>query len=94
MGHSNDHDHDDYDDDDDDHDAAGPSCSPTLLTTPLSAPRSSAGPRPSGETRNWSHGTEAIMLLNLSLLALLYLLEKNLIYKRFPLLAVSLPSAG
>ena len=53
MGHSN---NDDDDDDDDDDDAAGPSCSPTLLTTPLSAPQSSAGPRPSGETRNWSHG--------------------------------------
>ena len=70
MGHSN---NDDDDDDDDGDDAAGPSCSPTLLTTPLSAPRSSAGPRPSGETRNWSHGTEAIMLLKLSLLALLYI---------------------
>ena len=71
MGHSNND--DDDDDDDNDDDAAGPSCSPTLLTTLLSAPRSSAGPRPSGETRNWSYGTEAIMLLKLSLLALLYI---------------------
>ena len=54
MGHSN---NDDDDDDDDGDDAAGPSCSPTLLTTPLSAPRSSAGPRPSGE--EWNGGKHA-----------------------------------
>ena len=82
MGHSNDDDDDDDDDDNDD-DAAGPSCSPTLLTTLLSAPRSSAGPRPSGETRNWSHGTEAIMLLKLSLLPVLYLLEKIIFKNTF-----------